>query len=181
MRASAGSTLLREYLYDPNVGEARWLLEIAPTQLLEEATAVFELGHYQAAILLCRAACEATCFLFLTRTFTPSGVRIHPFKDRKNIDANIRFEALIDEICKRPVLAPKQCRNLRRVKKNGDTIARLAELSTTKLAYPFNYSEISLQVSRADALKDLRDTSDILRSFAKAIKTQPELMGPRGP
>ena len=177
-----GEKVWKQYIGDPAVSKATSLWHNAPNPLFGQAARGFDAKVFAAISVLCRAACEAACYLFLTRTvegLSPGASRVYMPKTRKGTDATTRLEDLIDEVCKRGILSPDQCLNLKRIKDHGDVIAHLGERTTKAMTRPMRHMDDVLWMTETEARSDLRDTADILMTIAHCIEEHPEKMGPK--
>jgi len=102
-------------------------------------------------------------------------------KTKKGLDAVSKFADLIEEVCRRKVLSAGQCERLRRIKRDGDAIAHLADRHVKVLRPQGPGREDILWITEEQAWQDLEDTKDILLTMVEAIEKRPELMGPRSP
>ncbi len=177
-----GEKVWKEYIADTSVSKPTSLWYNAPNPLFQQAARGLDAKVFAAVSVLCRAACEAGCYLFLTRTVEglPEGTsRVYMPKTKKGADATTRFDYLIDEVCERSVLSPDQCLNLRRIKDHGDVIAHLGERTTKSLTRPMTHVDEVLWITETEARSDLRDAADILATLAHCIAEHPEKMGPK--
>ncbi len=178
---SEGRRTWTNYLANLGVSNPTSLWHDAPNPLFDQAALSFDAKAFAATSVLCRAACEAACYLFLTRTvqgLSRGTARVYMPKTSKGLDATTRFEDLIDKMCERSVLTESQCQNIRRIKEHGDVVAHLAERHTKALTRPAAHMDDLLWITEGHARDDLRDTADILATIASVIEQHPERMGP---
>lgn len=150
-------------------------------RLFEQATRSFDAKSYDAVCLLCRSTVEAGCYLFLTRKTERAGKLIGTISSPpRTLDGAVRripFEELQRGMKKRDVLSDEQLRSLDRIKKHGDLIAHIAEISDRlvwrSLAENSNINpfEAVPPIGESEASKDLEDTVSIIATLAKeAVK-----------
>ena len=180
-RTSEGEKVWKEYIANPAVSEATSLWHNAPNPLFGQAARAFDAEVFAAVSVLCRAACEAACYLFLTRTVEghPEGTsRVYMPKTKRGKDVTTRFEDLIEEVRERGILSADQCLNLKRIKDHGDVIAHLGERTTKHVTRPLAHMDDVLWITEDEARSDLLDAADILSTMAHCIADHPEKMGP---
>ena len=150
--------------------------------LVEDALRAFDSGAYAGATLAARAALEAACYLFLTRSHVDLNggtSKLYLPKTPKGEDAVTRFEGLAKELCGRDVLSSENCKALWRIKEHGDIAAHLVERDSKSLAKPIKYPRKGrIMPWDSQSKQDLIDTIAILEEIADSIVRRPHLMGP---
>ena len=151
-------------------------------RLLEDALHAFDSSAFAAATLAARAALEAACYLFLTRShvdFKQGTSTMHIPKTSKGKAAVTRFENLAKDLCDRNVLSSKNCKALWRVKEHGDIAAHLVERDSKSIANPMRYPHKGrIFPWDSQSQQDLTDTIAILEQIADCMIKRPQLMGP---
>ena len=145
-----GEKIWKEYTADAGVSNPTSLWHNAPTPLIQQAAFALDVDVFAAVGVLCRAASEAGCYLFLTRIVAglPKGTsRVYVPKTKKGSDATTRFGDLIDEVRASGILNSDQCNNLRRIKDHGDVIAHLGERTTKSLTRPLAHMDKVLSIT----------------------------------
>jgi hypothetical protein len=100
----------------------------ACTNLLDQARKAHNAGAYEASALTCRASIEAGTWHYLNLTWSATGFAARQIqRDREFSVALSRLQAMEDPLVREGVLTPPLRAAFDRVKREGDSVAHLAE------------------------------------------------------
>jgi hypothetical protein len=101
--------------------------------LFSEAIQAFDGRAIEGASLICRAAVESACYLFLTNKPTKNGIREDFPLTMDGQVRQVQFEEPKRAIARKRILSQKQLKAMSRIQTNGNLIAHLASQHATQI------------------------------------------------
>ncbi len=120
-----GAKIMRDLM--SRLRPEKWTLHQS-VDLFGDATRAFDAEATEGAALLCRAALEAACYVYLYRDKDSKlWWKFNPPRYPDGRLKRLRFETLMEAVRKQGVLSTEHMEALARIKDDGDLIAHIAE------------------------------------------------------